>query len=72
MKAAWDACKLAGVPIPKEITDFFGDEDPDPAGVVHDLENIVRESSPESENRFEIDLDQLPPHVKTIRFVNSY
>lgn len=26
MKAAWDACETAGVPVPAEVEEFFGGE----------------------------------------------
>lgn len=70
MKAVWDACNKAGISPPSECNDFFNGEEPDESGVIIELK--ARKSSPEMENRFEIDLASLPPHVKTIRFVISY
>jgi len=33
MKAAWDACVAGDIDIPNDVLEFFGHEEPDPAGV---------------------------------------
>lgn len=70
MKAIWDACTAAGVAIPRDVTRFFGDTTPDPAGVEVELK------SSEWKNEFceglEIDVAKIPKHVKRIRFYNSW
>lgn len=70
MKAAWDACTAAGVPVPEAVGEFFGDEPPDESGVVVEIE--TRPWKGDMEEGFEVDLAALPPHVKTIRFWNSW
>lgn len=70
MKAVWDACKAAGLPVPGEVEDFFEGGEPDPAGVSVDLP--VREWSDDSRAGYEIDIAAIPPQVKVIRFWNSW
>jgi len=70
MKAVWDACEAAGVPVPDQVQDFFGGGQPDPAGVVIEIE--TRKYQNRDEKGYEVDLAGLPPHVKTIRFWNSW
>lgn len=78
MKAAYDACTLAGVAIPKEVDAFFEGDVPDPAGVLIDLRYseagpdgwkdhpCLRET--EDDWGYEVDLSKLPKDVTTIRF----
>lgn len=70
MAAAWHACKAAGVDPPREVDEFFGGGDPDPAGIIVKLE--AREYHSDYEQGLEVDIDTLPPGVKTIRFCNSW
>jgi hypothetical protein len=70
MKAVWETCEAAGIPVPGEVERFFGGEKPDPAGVVIKIE--VRPYKADMEEGFEVDLAALPPHVKTIRFWNRW
>lgn len=70
MKAAWDACEAAGIEPPGEVEDFFGGERPDTDGAAVDLKG--REWSNDHQQGVEIDIADLPPGVKTIRFYNSW
>lgn len=71
MKAIWDACEAAGVPAPQQVVAFFGALPPDPAGVEVDLP--AREWNGGEEGAgYEIDVADIPPQVKTIRFYNSW
>jgi hypothetical protein len=70
MKAIWDACRAAGVPVPEEVEDFFGDGEPDPAGV--EIVLPLREWRDATGEGYEIDMAAIPPQVKTIRFCNSW
>ena len=70
MKAAWDACAAAGVPVPEEVEDFFGGEAPDPAGVEVDLP--VRHSTDGSSELWEVDVAAIPEAVTVIRFSNTW
>ena len=70
MKAAWDACQAAGVPVPAEVEGFFGGEAPDPAGV--EVELPLREYSDGDRAGYELDVAAIPPQVTVIRFWNSW
>ncbi len=70
MKAVWDACRLAKVPVPPDVEKFFNYEAPDDEGVK--IELPIREWRDDSAQGFEIDVDSIPKHVKTIRFFNSW
>lgn len=76
MKAVWDTCKAAGIQPPREVDAFFEGEDPDPAGVVIDLEvgsDGVREWTDEVHRQgIEVDLSALPSDVRVLRFYNSW
>jgi hypothetical protein len=72
MKAAYDACKAAGVEVPDEVDGFFGGEPPDPAGVVEHLGVLARKWHGDCADGLEVDLDRVPPGTKTIRFANSW
>ena len=70
MKAVWDACTDADVTVPGEVLDFFGGEAPDALGVVTEIPS--REYRTDMGQGFEVDLADVPEHVKTIRFWNSW
>ena len=70
MKAIWDACEVAGVEIPDEVSAFFDDEEPDPTGVVVVIPCKVW-STPGS-NGFEVLVDEIPKDVKVLRFFQSW
>jgi hypothetical protein len=76
MKKIWDLCSASDVEIPTEVGDFFNWETPDAAGVEIDIEAFVsRDCGHECQDGWEIDLNILSnshPHIKKIRFVNSY
>lgn len=76
MKAVWDACKSAGISVPDEVCEFFGNETPDPKGVVVELEKQGCVSKYNDADRtaagFEVDVTKLPADVKIIRFSNSW
>lgn len=78
MKAVWDACDNADVDIPKDVSEFFGGETPDPKGVIIDLlhdkkhKGGISEWHDEIGQGFEIEVSKLPPNVKTLRFYNSW
>jgi hypothetical protein len=70
MKAVWDSCQAAKVPVPKEVEMFFGWDNPDPAGVEVSLP--VRKWDADMREGYELDVADIPAHVKTIRFWNSW
>ena len=71
-KAAWDACETAGVPIPPELLEFFGGEEPDDNGREIDITMATTPWGTESSEGFEIEIAKLPPNTKIIRFYNSW
>jgi hypothetical protein len=70
MKAVWDACTTAGVPVPDEVGRFFGWEAPDPAGLETEL--LFRKWKSGMREGYELDVADIPAHVRTIRFWNSW
>ncbi len=70
MKVVWDACGAAGIAVPDEVAEFFGGEEPDPAGV--EVELPLRKWNSEMGQGYELDVAGIPAHVKTIRFYNSW
>lgn len=72
MKAVYDACVAAKIPVPQDVDQFFDSERPDPAGVQISLTRgnceAVREWNSEYGMGYEVDLDKLPLHIKMIRF----
>lgn len=84
MRAAYVACRDAGIEPPDEVTAFFGGEPEasDDAGVRLTLGSSVRGYAPpadgvtpwkaEMQDGFEVDLRKLDPTIKVLRFVNSY
>lgn len=75
MKAAWDACEAAGIDVPKEVREYFGDEDPrDAPGQVIDITAAKRDwSDPDAcAQGYEIDITKLPEGVRYIRVYNAW
>lgn len=73
MEDLYNACIKNNVSVPQEVWDFFEDEAPDPAGVIVGLPNeAVSEYNSDMQEGFEIDISNLDPKIKIIRFVNSY
>lgn len=74
MKAVWDACIAAKVPVPEEVSNFFNHEAPDPSGVEVELEGTasVSEFNEEGRRGFEVEVKRLPSDVKIIRFYNAW
>lgn len=76
MRSVYDACKNAGVEIPKEVRDFFCDSEPDDAGVrIDELPQECKkefECSKSCSSGIEIDIVRLPKDVTIIRFINSW
>ncbi len=71
MRAAKDACLAAGVAPPREVVDFFECRAFETAGERVDLP--VGEGGVTSWcDGIEVDLRQLDPTIKVLRFVNSY
>ena len=73
MKAVYDACKLAGINPPGDVSDYFQGA-PDDRGVEVEIEKqpCTKEYSDDMRQGFEVDIKKLPPDVTIIRFYNSY
>lgn len=77
MKAVWDACRAARVPVPSEVSLFFGGSEPDPAGAEVDQAGLVRcgavrKWTEEGRSGFEVLVDKLPPGVTVVRVYNAW
>jgi len=70
MKAIWDACEVAGIEAPREVWKFFNDQEPDERGVEVSVPH--KEWGEDMRQGIEINVDEIPKHVKTIRFYNSW
>jgi len=71
MQAVWNSCHAAGVQIPQEVARFFNYENPDPAGVQIPLP--VRKWNGGLDGAgYELDVADIPPQCKTLRFWNSW
>lgn len=75
MKAAWDACRDAGVDPPDEVGEFF-QWDPahaNASGAEVGIKEAVTEwTDGDMREGYEIDLTALPKGVSIIRVYNSY
>lgn len=71
MKAVWDACTAANIVIPLEVVQFFGDEEPDPAGVEVKLP-LRKWNGGLAGAGYELDVSAIPPQVTILRFFNSW
>lgn len=73
MKAAWESCEAANVPVPREIEKFFGDEPPgNKPGIEVDLGKAVTPYREEGVDGFEVDINKLPKGITIVRFFNAY
>jgi len=77
------ACEKTSVSYPKEVADYFDDEDED-YDITYsedelreymesvDITDAVREYTRDATDIIEVDLSKLPDGVKAVRFQNSY
>jgi hypothetical protein len=73
MLKVYNACHEAGVDLPKKVLEFFSYEEPDPSGIVVDLPiGCIERYSADGEDRFEVNVEDLPEDIKIIRFYNSW
>jgi hypothetical protein len=73
MKAVYEACEDANVPIPVEVAEFFEHDKPDELGVVVEIKGeAIKEWSDDTEAGYEVDIEKLPKDVKVLRFYNSW
>jgi hypothetical protein len=77
MRAIFDACEAAHVDVPLEVERFFGDNPPDPDGVLvaeSDLRaaGAVTDWSGEYAEGLQVDITKLPADVTVVRFQNRW
>jgi hypothetical protein len=77
MKNIHDACREAGVCIPKEVTDFFEDGEPDCNGIkvelfIAEATESVREFRTDEGEGWYIDINKLPSDIKMIKILQTY
>lgn len=74
MKAVYDSCMDAGVPLPVEVERFFGGDKPCDKGVIVrlDRDKHYTEGSDDGRDWMDLDLTKLPNDVKIVRFVASF
>lgn len=80
MKAVWDACQEADVPVPSDVEQYFNDADPDPAGVQVSQTELLdagvvtdwKSDPSHGSEGVEIHVDKIPTDVKIIRVFNTY
>ena len=73
MKKVWNACREAGVPIPKEVHEFFDFTDPneDPGREVP-LGDALCKWEDGTRQGFQVDIEDLPPGLRYLRFYVSW
>lgn len=64
------SCLKAGVSLPSEINDYFGETDDEDYPL--ETEFIPRKINKEGCNMFEVDVDAIPEDVKIVRFSASW
>jgi hypothetical protein len=72
MLSIYNACKKAQVTIPEEVMEFFIRNEPDPNGMVIEIQRSLKELHEDGCNGFIVDISKLPKNVKLIKFVNSW
>lgn len=68
MKAAYDACMEAGVPVPDDVYSFFGGHIPDDNGPEVNVHNTVKKVEGRGCLNYYVDLSELPENTKTFKF----
>jgi len=75
MLKVYEACEAAETEQPIEVIQFFRLDDfdePDPNGLIIDLDDITTDWQSDSCTGVEIDITKLPKDVKIIRFMNCW
>lgn len=71
MKAAYDACMAAKVPVPEEVWDFFDGEIPGDDGMEVDIEHKEWSDDKREQWGYELEIKDIPVACTRIRFVIS-
>lgn len=70
MKRIWDSCNEADVTIPREVYDYFEGKAPDKNGV--EVQLPTNPWGNDYQTGLELHVEDIPEHVKIIRFYNSW
>lgn len=70
MKAVYDAARVASIPIPHEVEEFFDGEEPDPAGV--EVTVPTRKWKSDYQDGFELSVADIPEGCSVLRFYVSW
>lgn len=71
-KAVWDACRTAGVPVPRSTEQFFNDTEPDEAGVRIDIPVREWRDRDGDCSGYELNVADIPKNVSVIRFYGAW
>jgi hypothetical protein len=72
MKAAWDACRAAGVEPPDELWNFFGGAHPDEHGMEVDIDDATVEIHNGAQLEYRVEIAKLPKQVQFLVFTISH
>ena len=74
MKAVYDACVKAGVPVPERVNEFFCWEPPNPNRLMVDLDlsEAVEMWRDDYREGFEVEIAKLPKNITHVRFYLSW
>ena len=77
MRDVWEACRVAGVPLPAEVDHFFDHKDPHPKGVEVLLGDLIesgalRTGGNEVVAWFDLDVTKLPDGVTKLRIYDDW
>lgn len=74
MRNIWHACDVASVSLPEEVRKFFENGNPDPSGVLVDLDeaDCVTKYDVVGKTGLEVDLNKLPRNITILRFYNGW
>lgn len=70
MKLIYDTCRKNEIPVPEEVDDFFEGLEPNGIGVEVSIES--KEGRGDGFDFIDVDVRELPEHVKIVRFKISY
>ena len=70
MKLVYDLCLKNNIKLPEEVEEFFGDFSPDESGMVIEIPKTTWDT--EEGMCYEVKVEEIPKHVKIIRFYNSW
>lgn len=74
MKAVYDACSAAKIPVPDRVMEFFDWQAPNPNGTMVDLDlsPAISEWRENEREGFEVELAKLPKNITHLRFYLSW